>query len=195
MKKVIFHFENHELSDLSFRSLQNLRDSYVHLLEEYKFPPPPADGNYLEMIPYLKRKDIGNPFRIGCYENITIFEAANRIASDLVILNGLIQLVQKDPTLENARFTVRLGTTHVRRKGDFTIVCEGESFEGEAFNVAPTFLATKLRNTIKKWDKPEHRGKLKYILINDEAFEFRKKAKIDKRVFRVRNWGSAIVSN
>jgi len=187
MKKVIYLFDNSEIVNIDYETLLNFKKRYFNLLEENPFTQPPSEGTYFEMIRYLKRKDINYPQKIGPYQNITIFEAANRIASDLVIINGIIQLVQNNPLLQNANFTIRLGILHEKGKGDFTIHLENEDFEGEAFNVAPSFLNVKLRNTISKWNKEENREKLKYILVNDEAFEFVTRS-LDERVFRVKNW-------
>lgn len=187
MKKVDYLFDPIELIKIDYEMLQTCKEKYFGFLNDNPFPTPPNTGAYFEMIHYLKRKDINNPQKIGPYQNITIFEAANRIASDLVIINGIIQLVQDNPLLENACFTLRLGILHEKGKGDFTIHFEDEDFEGEAFNVAPSFLNVKLRNTISKWNKDENVGKLKYILVNDGAFEFISRP-LDERVFKVKNW-------
>ncbi|MCS4300613.1 hypothetical protein [Chryseobacterium sp. BIGb0232] len=187
MKKVDYLIKPKELIDIDYKALCAFKERYLGFLNDNPFPKPPVTGAYFEMINYLKRKDINNPQKIGPYQNITIFEAANRIASDLVIINGIIQLVQNNPSLENARFTIRLGILHEKGKGDFTIYLDSEESEGESFNVAPSFLNVKLRNTISKWNKEENQKKLKYILVNDEAFEFVTKS-VDKRVFRVKNW-------
>lgn len=187
MKKVTYLFDPTELIKIDYEMMQTCKKKYFSFLNDNPFPKLPNSGTYFEMIHYLKRKDINNPQKIGPYPNITIFEAANRIASDLVIINGIIQLVEINPLLKNASFTVRLGILHEKDKGDFTIHLENEDFEGEAFNVTPSFLTVKLRNTISKWNKNENKGKLKYILVNEEAFKFIVKSP-DERVFRVKNW-------
>lgn len=185
MKKVDYLFDRSELLTIDYQALLDFKVTYLKLLEDNPFPIPPSSGSFYEMIKYLKRKDEALPFKIGAYGNITPFEAANRIASDLVIINGLLQLVEKHKELKYAIFTLRLGTTHHLGKGDFTIKLNGEEYEGEAFNVAPSFIKQKMLKTISKWkDKPE----LKYILVNEEAFEFIGKSNVDERVFRVKNW-------
>lgn len=82
------------------------------------FPVLPNSGSHYEMINFLKRKDETRSIKIGGYENIRPFEAANRIA-----------------------------TTRYKGKGDFTIKINGEEYEGEAFNVAPLFLKQKMKKT------------------------------------------------
>ena len=120
-----------------------------------------------------------NPLIIGPYKNITPFEAANRIASDLVIINGSLQLIgSQEP--ESSVVTLRLGAEHIKGKGDFTI----NKFEGEAFNVAPSFLSTKLYQTRRKWR--DNQDLLKYILINEDAF--RGRFPNDKKIIIVSNW-------
>lgn len=185
MKKVEYLFERTKLVDLDHGALLKFKDVYLKLLNDNPFPEPPNSSAFHEIINYLKRKDQSNPLKIGAYENITPFEAANRIASDLIIINGLLQLVMKNEEFKEALFTLRLGTTHHSNKGDFTITLNGKELEGEAFNVAPSFLKQKMSNTKKKWKDNQQ---LKYILVNAEAFEFIGASKIDERVFKVENW-------
>jgi hypothetical protein len=166
---------------ISYGDLLLLRKEYISNLKKYKFPSPPKDGEIIETIKYFKRKDSENPITIGVYNNITPFEAANRIASDLVILNGIIQLMEQDYEPKNSIITVRLGAMHIPGKGDFTI----NGYEGEAFNVAESFLSTKLYQTRKKWKNSKL--KLKYILINAEAFKNNYEC-IDKRIILVNKW-------
>lgn len=173
-----------ELEAIDFSGLKSVKKEYFDLLEANVFPKAPENNNFFEMINYLKRKDENNPISIGPYRNITPFEAANRIASDLVIINGLLQLIKEkyiDPL--NTVFTLRLGTTHIKDKGDFTIKTGAEESEGEAFNVAPSFFKSKLNKTLKKW-----KGKnLHYIFINEDAFEEFKSDKLNIKVIKVRN--------
>ena len=186
MKKVNYLFDREtELKEINYQALIAFKARYFKLLEDNPFPAPPKSGSFYEMIQYLKRKDEKNPLKIGTYENITPFEVANRIASDLVIINGLLQLVISKPELKEAQFTLRLGTTHVKGRGDFTIFINGEEQEGEAFNVAPSFVKSKMRNTLNKW---KEKSELKYILVNSEAFEFFGASIVDYRVFKVLNW-------
>ncbi|MBK7888416.1 MAG: hypothetical protein IPJ86_14400 [Bacteroidetes bacterium] len=169
MAKVICLLQS-KTENISYTELQLLQQEYYSLLKN-KFQPPPKTGDCIEMIQYLKRKDETQPFKIGPYENITPFEAANRIASDLVIIKGLRQLIMLDKISSKATFTLRLGTKHEKQKGDFSIITSKNSYEGEAFNVAPSFYKDKLNQTLSKWRaiKKEHQIQLKYMLINNEA--------------------------
>lgn len=188
MAKVEFLLKS-PLENITASGLNSVHKEYLSLLIQNKFPLPKSD-NYDDMITFLKRKDEDNPVAIGPYKNITIFEAANRIATDLVIINGLKLLIDskkiKDPIL-----TLRLGTTHEKGKGDFTIKMGGNEFEGEAFNVAPSFLKHKLYRTTQKWTDRD----LEYILINAEAFENVKFNSLDTRIIKVVNWSQLTMSN
>jgi hypothetical protein len=181
MAKVDFLLKS-KLDNISVSELETLKKEYFELLESNKFPEPPKGGDFSDMIHYFKRKDENDPFEIGPYKNITPFEAANRIASDLVIINGLLQLTKE---LTNPVMTLRLGTTHVPGKGDFTIKIGNKEFEGEAFNVAPSFLKAKLQKTIRKW---KGNDKLKYILINKDVCDGMKIDKKNIRIIPVENW-------
>ena len=185
MNKVEYLFERNKIEALNYKGVLDFKSEYLKLLHDNPFPEPAKSGSFHQVIIYLKRKDQSQAVKIGPYGNISVYEAANRIASDLVIINGLLQLVEKNLEFKEALFTLRLGTTHLAGKGDFTIFFNGKELEGEAFNVAPAYLKPKMRKTINKWKDNQQ---LKYILVNDEAFEFIGKSKIDERVFKVKNW-------
>ena len=75
---------------------------------------------------------------------------------------------------------------YTKDRGDFTIYLDNNyELNGEAFNVAPSFLKAKLRTTLKKWETKE---KLDIILINEEAFDKMKFKIEDTRIFKVKNW-------
>jgi hypothetical protein len=182
MSKVDFLIE--ASNNIDIVGLQNLKIRYFDLLHKNEFPKNPVKVDFYSMINFLKRRDEKNPISIGPYYNISPFEAVNRIASDLVIINGLLQLA-RNGEFRTARFTLRLGTTHVKDKGDFTISLNGQELEGEAFNVAPSFLKAKLSKTLTKWRKI---GGLQYILINADAFEGVVIKSLDTRIIKVENW-------
>jgi hypothetical protein len=166
MKKVNIHIAS-PTKNISYKGLIALYMEYASHVHNYPFPALPATGDIIPMIHYLKRKDCNHSNRIGPYENITPFEAANRIATDLVLLKGLIQLCAGNALYLKSSFNARLGAESEKNKGDFSIDKE----EGEAFNVAPTFYKAKLYQTLKKWDKIKESedGILKFILINSDV--------------------------
>lgn len=185
--KVKYLFEQKELKGMDYEKLKEFKIKYLGFLEVNPFPMPKEEGGYYDMIMYLKRKVNSDAIKIGPYQNISVFEAANRIASDLVIINGMLQLIE-EKGYYNATFDLCLGTMHTKDKGDFTIYLDnGDNLNGEAFNVAPSFLKAKLRTSLNKWEKFT-KEKLDVILINDEAFENVNFKVLDNRIFKVKNW-------
>lgn len=184
MKKGESLLADSELQNIDFEALKRLKTQYFEYLEQHPivFPTP---LHTIDFIKLLKRRNSDQSHIYGPYKNISIYEAANRIASDLVIINGLVELVEIKSEYKKATFTLRLGITDHKGHGDFTISLHGEDYEGEAFNVAPSFLKAKLRNTLKKWkDNP----KLTHILINEDSLKNNTFKERDARVFMVRNW-------
>lgn len=170
--------------NISYEDLLTLKREYYTSLADNLFPKPPVKPSTIQMIKYLKRKNAENVNKIGPYENITVFEAANRIGSDLVLINGIIQLIEDGHEHPDSRITLLLGTRHLKGKGDFWI----NEKQGEAFNVAESFYQSKLDKTLKKWEN----GHLDYILINAEVVNA---TTIDflirlqgTRIIPVRNW-------
>jgi hypothetical protein len=146
---------NKIIEPLNLPSIIQLKKEYLQHLAENPFPPL-TGGDYRSVLHHLKRKS----HKIGPYKDITIFEAANRIASDLTLMEGVIHLFKKSPS---ARVKLRLGTMQAKDKGDFTFFDNGKEFQGEAFDVAPSFFTSKLYKTLHKW---EDREDIKYIVFN-----------------------------
>lgn len=164
---------------IDFQGLLQLKEKYWRLLEMYPFPKAPASGQIPEMLHYFKRK-VQDCNQIGHYKGISVFEAANRIATDLVIINGAVQLAKAEEYLKKVKFTLRLGIRHQDRFGDITI----GNYEGEAFNVAPSFLYEKLRKTKSKWLN----GGLRYIFINEEVADNLPDIYDEIQIIKVKNW-------
>jgi hypothetical protein len=184
-KKVINLIQGNT-EKISFPQLLELRQEYVKHINENPFPSPPHNPSAIDIIVFLKRKDARTPVKIGPYENITVFEAANRIASDLVLINGVIQIIEDGVEQPEHKITLHLGTKHVKDKGDFLI---GEK-HGEAFNVAESFYASKLQKTFEKW-KGSH---LSYILVNQDVVNEKKVSSIQREsgtfIIGVKMWDS-----
>ncbi len=185
MKTVEELFDRNLLVDMDYQTLLDFKTTYLKLLQDNPFPLSPNSTSFYEMIIYLKRKNQNQAGKIGAYKNITVYEASNRIATDLVSINGLLQLLAVRKELQGGKFTLRLGTTFENGKGKFTIKINNEEIQGEAFNVASSSLQDRIRNTFKKWKGNQQ---LKYILVNADAFEFKGDSLIDERVIRIENW-------
>jgi len=173
-------FSELETKDISYEQLQKLKEKYWRALIDNPFPTPPKSGKAIEMISYFKRKLSGTIHLIGPYVNLSVFEAANRIASDLVIINGIEQLIRDRKEPFESVITVRLGNKHEITKGDFTI----NGKEGEAFNVASSFYKAKLGQTKRKWKA----GGLDYIFINADVSEELHLRDDDPILVKVSNW-------
>src|SRR5436190_8207746 len=92
----------------------------------------------------LKRGVAGS----GPYSTVSLFEAANRIMTDLVILYGIRSLLQTR-ALPFDSYSVEFGHGNVQehdllaRSGDLLLI-------GEAFNVAPSFFPVKKNAALRK---------------------------------------------
>lgn len=144
-----------------------LMDSYKKALKEHPFPVPYQVGATVEeVIKGLKRQSHD---WIGPYQNLTIFEASNRIASDLIMLEGLSHLNAMEGVVE---LMVLLGNIQVTGMGDFLLKTKsGAEFHGEGFSTAPSFFSGKLSGTLKKWKKESGQtpGSLSFIIFNSSA--------------------------
>jgi hypothetical protein len=114
-----------------------------------------------DLLKYLKRCPLG----AGPYPDVSPFEGANRISSDLVILFGVRRLLH-DPrvTLPFDEYTVRLGT---KQGIDIEAHTKGAHLVGEAFSVAESYFSTKKSKTLKALS--ERTAKYKILLFNSDA--------------------------
>lgn len=116
----------------------------------------------------LKREKIS----VGPYPTVTLFEAANRIMTDLTILYGIKSLLHRplsqDLTFDS--FTVEFGNENKNRHD---IEANNSRFKlyGEAFNVAESFFQAKRYSALKKLRESESVDLTKVIILmyNDEA--------------------------
>jgi len=98
----------------------------------------------LRLVEALKRGKAG----AGPYPSVSMFEAANRIMTDLVILNGVRWLL-KAGIFPFESYSVDYGH-EARQDHDIIARDGGETLIGEAFNVSASFFATKRNATLKK---------------------------------------------
>lgn len=123
----------------------------------------------LELMIKLKRKEM----QTGPYPHVSIFEAANRIMTDLVILFGVRQiLANKFENLKDiSEIKVDLGNENSQAHDIICRVDNKEFLSGEAFNVAPSFFNSKKSSSIRKLLQPENLAEHLLILCNDESHE------------------------
>ncbi|AZV26558.1 hypothetical protein CT157_11225 [Pseudomonas syringae] len=111
----------------------------------------------------LKRDRLGH----GPYPDVSLFEAANRIMSDLVILHGIGALL-KEKFFPFDEYTVEFGNEN---RNSFDIRAESPSgtLAGEAFNAASSFFGTKKRAALKKLRSKAVEQSYRVIMFNAEG--------------------------
>lgn len=136
---------------------------YCTLVEE--IGNPVAESKGLPLLHALKREKVN----AGPYPGVTLFEAANRIMSDLVILYGVKWLLDKK-VFPFETYTVEYGNEDT---SGFDIQANGggKKLVGEAFNVASSFFQTKKTAMLKKLRASGAGADYKIILFNDEAVD------------------------
>ncbi|MFJ2483891.1 hypothetical protein ACIOWE_26900 [Pseudomonas sp. NPDC087598] len=111
----------------------------------------------------LKRDRLGH----GPYPDVSLFEAANRIMSDLVILHGIGALL-KGRLFPFDEYIVEFGNEN---RNSFDIRAESQSgtLAGEAFNAASSFFGTKKRAALKKLRSKALEQSFRVIMFNAEG--------------------------
>jgi hypothetical protein len=119
----------------------------------------------------------------GPYPEVTLFEAANRIMTDLVIYHGVKWLLENNvfPFFE---YTVELGNED--NIGFDLIAANGkEKLVGEAFNVAPSFFQGKKSAMLKKLRNDGADANYKIIMVNHDAVPENYEPKNEVSVFYI----------
>jgi len=152
---------------LSKDEFEQAKAAYLSLLTENKYAIKNADTIY-DLIDNIKR----TPEKVGPYKNISVFEALNRIGSDLVLLSGATILFKNEVEgIEPQKIHLKMGTTH---GFDFEVILkDNKKIFGEAFNAAESFCKFKMRQAIHKLiDKnPDVNAKEGIVFINAEVKE------------------------
>lgn len=113
----------------------------------------------------LKRQQVG----AGPYPHVTLFEAANRIMTDLVILKGVKWLLDTH-AFPFDEYVVEYGNED-SNDHDITAIEGDKKLFGEAFNVAPSFFQGKKASMLKKLRSPHCMADYKIIVANSDAIE------------------------
>lgn len=158
------HFFDNALSQKDF---DNAKRAYLKTLEGYKWEVKKVDSIY-DLIDNIKR----TPQETGPYQNISVFEALNRIGSDLVLLSGATKLFKEGI---GARIPIsihlKMGTT---QGFDFKVCFDDEYvIYGEAFNAAKSFCKQKMRQAIHKLidHNPDKTATEGIVFINKDVSE------------------------
>jgi len=100
----------------------------------------------------------------GPYPGVTLFEAANRVMSDLVIYYGIAGLL-KQSIFPFSEYTVELGNED---NNGFDIRA-GDDLVGEAFNVSPSLFQIKKRKSLTKLHNKAKETKIRILMFNADA--------------------------
>ena len=111
----------------------------------------------------LKREKLNG----GPYPGVSLFEAANRIMSDIVILKGVAWLL-RNKVFPFSAYTVEFGNED-ENGFDIRASSNAASLVGEAFNVAPSFFQTKKSSALKKLRQDGHDATYRILMFNDDA--------------------------
>ena len=145
MKEIISKSIDDIPRKINKENIDEAINTYKILLEEI---PLSIEGNsVIDLLTRLKRGHINS----GPWKNVSIFEAANRIMTDLVILFGIKQILngQFPHLVEFIEFDIELGNEN-KNLHDIMSKSNGKTLIGEAFNVAPSFFNLKKAISIKK---------------------------------------------
>ncbi len=156
--------------NLTLKNIDKIIADYKVLLTELA---PKIEGtDILDLLKKLKRPGINT----GPYPNVSIFESANRIMTDLVIIYGAKLLLEGAITEVPKVPTVRVDYGNQNTQPHDIIGQEGEYYiAGEAFNVAPSFFNTKKSFSIKKLLETNPAPTHLFLLCNSDSHELAKK--------------------
>jgi hypothetical protein len=117
----------------------------------------------IDFLKALKRE----PISVGPYSSITLYEASNRIMTDLVILCGVRWLLKRKH-LPYASYRVDFGNENTQQ---FDVMAEHKDgkFSAEAFNVAPSYFSQKFGKEIEKLRNGANGSRCRAILVNHDA--------------------------
>ena len=151
---------------LNKENIDGAIEAYKTLLSDI---PLKIEGeNLLDLLKKLKRDKMGS----GPWNNVSIFEAANRIMTDLVILLGVKRII--DGEFSNLKifteFQVEFGNEN-NNDHDLISHANGKVLNGEAFNAAPSFFNVKKSKSIKKLLESAMNPDYIIVLCNTDSHE------------------------
>ena len=117
----------------------------------------------VDLFTSMKRDKAG----AGPYPDVSLFEAGNRIMTDLVILYG-VKWMLDNSIFPFHKYTVEYGNED-KNENDIEASNDNDRLSGEAFNVAKSFFQIKKSAMLRKLRKPENKSSYKAILVNSDA--------------------------
>ena len=165
---------------LNKNNIYNVIKKYLESISQ--IIPSIISDNAINLFLKIKRENIGN----GPYPNVTYFEAANRIMSDLVILYGIKDLLEeKYPQIIFPEYSVEYGNDS---KNEYDIMAKNgnKTLIGEAFNVSPAFFQGKKSVSLKKLRKCNSDNTVKIIMYNNDAVDINYEPEIIKNEYHIK---------
>ena len=149
-------------------NIKNIDQSILDYKTLLKTTPISIEAdNVLSFLTKLKREKVTT----GPYPNVTLFEAANRIMTDLTILFGIKSLLDnKIKEINFETYTVEFGNENFNSH-DITAERNGQKLIGEAFNVAESFFQTKKTSALKKLRSGRLSDEIILIVYNLDAIK------------------------
>jgi len=149
--------------NLNARNIDETIENYLHLLQEY---PKEIKGNTpYDFLKKIKREET----TASLYTGLTLFESANRIMTDLVILFGIKELLEgKIPEISYEEYIVEYGNEN-KNPFDITAIKEGFELRGEAFNVAQSYFGNKRRYSLEKLRENNNTNIQIILIYNKDA--------------------------
>ncbi len=166
MTKEKFLLHEEFSKPLNKNEFNEAKKKYMDLIKKHPYSIKETNGIF-ELIQSVKR----NPEKIGPYKDISVFEALNRIGTDLVLLAGATNLFNSELTeITPKKIKLNMGTI---RGFDFIVEITGNKYiYGEAFNAAESFCNEKMRQAIHKLtDNPENYTNSAIVFVNIEVKE------------------------
>lgn len=166
--------------ELNILNIDKAIADYLELLKQV--PVLVEADNVLSFLTKIKREKVNS----GPYPHVTLFEAANRIMTDLTILYGIEELL-KGTQFQELKFNsykVEFGNENYNCF-DIEANEDGKELVGEAFNVAPSFFQGKKASALKKLRKSGDKNKIILLLYNADAVGLKYKATKEENVFHL----------
>lgn len=135
--------------------------SYLSSIEKISTSESQLAG--IDLFVNLKRGKLGE----GPYPDVSMFEAANRIMTDIVILKGVKWLLHSS-VVPFDEFIVEYGNED-NHAHDITAENNSSMLAAEAFNVAPSFFQTKKRVSVNKLANSELKYDYKLVIANADS--------------------------
>jgi hypothetical protein len=142
-------------------NVDDLITDYLALVETIGASVAGMSG--LRLLKGLKRDQV----KVGPYPHVTLFEAANRIMTDMVILYGVKWLLSTN-AFPFDTYNVEYGNED-SHGFDLRASRSGRELVGEAFNVAPSFFQIKKTSMLKKLRAPAIAADFKLLMFNEDA--------------------------